>query len=90
LNTYPNPVTEVLYVSVPLSEDESSHLEIFDAFGKKVFEKFVVAETTITSIDIKDIGLSKGIYNLHVINGGNDSVSLFMIQYINSNFVSTV
>ena len=80
LNIYPNPVTDVLHVSLPGAGNESSLLEIFDLFGNKVFEKSVPGGTEMTYINIHDVDLTSGAYQLMISNEEGKTASLFLIH----------
>jgi hypothetical protein len=65
---YPNPVHDILQVYLPSTITESFMVEIFDSFGKKVFEKSFGANTDNVNFDLHEIGLSKGIYQLRIMH----------------------
>jgi hypothetical protein len=78
LNIYPNPVSDVLHISFSGAEDESSLIEIFDAFGNKVFEKSIAASGI--DISLKDLHLTGGIYQVRVSNEKSFAANKFVIQ----------
>lgn len=63
---FPNPVTNELKISMPVSLDYAN-LQIFDTYGQEVFaHKITSPESAITTVDLTR--LNKGIYFLFIRN----------------------
>ncbi len=76
LNIYPNPVTNILRVSLPGIALKQSMIQVTDAKGVIVMEqKFVNA---VQSMDVSK--LAKGVYMLRVNNAGNVITTKFVKQ----------
>lgn len=74
IKLYPNPVGDILNVSVLGTIDSKATLQISDAEGKVVMTKSVVNNPQ--SIDISQ--LTKGVYMIKVNNGGSILTSKFV------------
>jgi hypothetical protein len=76
LNIYPNPVTNILKVSLPGIVSKQSMIQVIDAKAVIVMEqKFVNA---VHSMDVSK--LAKGVYMLRVNNAGNVITTKFVKQ----------
>ena len=72
----PNPAKDVINVSVAGSHTQSFTVEISSVNGKKVLIEKVIG----TSVKINTSRLSKGIYFVKVVSGGNVGVEKVLIQ----------
>jgi tricorn protease-like protein len=70
LSIYPNPVTNVLSISFP-NDNINSTINLYDMLGEKVLPSYSTQSTNYT-IDLKN--LSQGIYFLEVIMDGEKVV----------------
>ncbi len=69
--TYPNPVSDQLYVTFTKENELPALLEIFDVYGKKVFAKTIPSGVTTEKVDLKQSVLTPGIYQLRISDYGN-------------------
>ena len=74
IRLYPNPVNNLLNVSILGTVDNSSILNITDVNGRVVFTSKVIHNPQSVNIS----ALSKGTYFLKVTTGGNDVISKFV------------
>lgn len=68
VDVYPNPVPKELRIHVAIDKNEQNKLEIFNAFGERVFAKQISFATEIT-LDISDY--PEGMYFVNLTSGGH-------------------
>lgn len=82
---YPNPASEISYVSFKLHEDSNIHLSLFDELGKEVFT--VIDNETkgygkyIIPIHVNELDLKTGTYFCKLsINGASKTIKMIVIN----------
>ena len=76
INTYPNPVQEMLNIEIQLSDYQTAQLEIVNLDGKVVVRKLLANPTNTVSI----AELPKGMYLCRVQNGTETFTAKFIKQ----------
>lgn len=66
LISYPNPVTDKLFINVDQSENELTKLTVIDIAGKIIIDKIVFSNNYYDVLDLSS--LSKGVYFLNIEN----------------------
>jgi Secretion system C-terminal sorting domain len=64
----PNPSNGIFHISSGTERTESTTIEVFDVFGKKIESNVIETGTTVLSLDLS--GHAKGIYILNITTGG--------------------
>ena len=63
---YPNPSQEIVYVTIPVQENDHVTLQVFSMIGKMVVNKEFRSKEKVFPIDISS--LSSGTYALKVVS----------------------
>jgi len=66
-SVYPNPVKDVINVSIESSLVNQATIEIYDAIGKMIIKEKVSGSLTAINVE----SLAKGIYVLRIVSGAN-------------------
>ena len=68
INIYPNPTHNMVNIEVAGNGDEDVNVSIFDAIGKQIYNQ-VNAGNFKSSVSLKDLGRSSGMYIVKVVVG---------------------
>ena len=70
LSIYPNPSSDVLNITIDLSEAMDASIEMFDVTGRMVFNKNLnsIVGRTVEQLNVN--GLASGLYDLHLVLNG--------------------
>ncbi len=74
LNTFPNPVKDILTVNVSLEDNHKNTLHLYDAFGRQVYTQNISDLNTTISIDIQNLNIPAGSYYLQIQSGNQQKV----------------
>jgi len=70
LNIYPNPTSDVLNITIELSEAMDARIELYDVTGRMVFNKDLNSISGRTNEQVNVNSLSSGLYDLHIVLNG--------------------
>ncbi len=76
VDIFPNPTSEILTISI--TNCKNALIDIMDITGKIIHTSKV--NSTITNVDVKKLGLAKGVYLMRILNGSEISFKKVIIE----------
>jgi hypothetical protein len=79
LTVFPNPSRDKLHIRFTQPQQSKAQLYVMNAMGQLVYNAPI--ESEYTSLDAYSLGLTAGIYTVHVHNGQQKSVRKWVLNY---------